>query len=103
MGLSHGDGDIFLNVADGRFKRVFCGNALLRDGFLMVKSWWNAGERWSKNDLKSGREKHATFFGFIFAFCRFGELGTESLSSTSRAVMVEGKHLENRALNVIGC
>jgi hypothetical protein len=35
---------------------VFCGGFRKKRGaergFLMVKSWWNAGERWSENHLK---------------------------------------------------
>jgi hypothetical protein len=30
-------------------------------GFLMVKSWWNAGERWSENDLKSATKNTPLF------------------------------------------
>jgi hypothetical protein len=35
-----------------RFCRGFCKKRGAERGFLMVKSWWNAGERWSENDLK---------------------------------------------------
>jgi hypothetical protein len=37
-------------------------------GFLMVKSWWNAGERWSEDDLnlpvKNTPHLSDLFFGF---------------------------------------
>jgi hypothetical protein len=43
----------------------------------MVKSWWNAGERWSENDLKSTLK---IFHGFqvyfwAFPFWEWEELG----------------------------
>jgi hypothetical protein len=44
---------------------VFCGGFREKRGaergFLMVKSWWNAGERWSENDLKSATKNTPLF------------------------------------------
>jgi hypothetical protein len=34
------------------FAGVFAKNGVQNVVFLMVKSWWNAGERRSENDLK---------------------------------------------------
>ena len=35
------------------FLRGFCENVVPDCGFLMVKLWWNAGERWSEDGLNS--------------------------------------------------
>jgi hypothetical protein len=44
-------------------------------GFLMVNLWWNAGERWSENDLNSPR-KICHIFRFIFWAFPFWENGS---------------------------
>src|SRR6266568_2342772 len=44
-----------------------------RDGvFLMVNLWWNAGERWSENDLNSPAENMSHFLDLFFGLSRFG-------------------------------
>jgi hypothetical protein len=42
----------FSGVVSWRFCGGFCKKRRAERGFLMVKSWWNAGKRWSENDLK---------------------------------------------------
>jgi hypothetical protein len=67
----------FSGVGNLRFCRGFCEKRCAERGFLMVKSWWNAGERWSENDLKSTLK---IFHGFqvyfwAFPFWEWEELG----------------------------
>jgi hypothetical protein len=48
------------------FLQGFWENVAADRGFLMVKSWWIAGERWSENGLRSGARNMPLFFGIIF-------------------------------------
>ena len=68
----------------------FCEKRGAERGFLMVRSWWNAGERWSENDLKSAT-KNTPFFRFIFGLFPFwesadysGRSGSDDLHPTLR-------------------
>src|ERR1700757_1464933 len=47
------------------FLQGFLGNVAADRGFLMVKSWGIAGERWSENDLKSGAKNMPLFSEFF--------------------------------------
>jgi hypothetical protein len=72
-----GGGFLFFRRGNLRFCRGFCEKRCAERGFLMVKSWWNAGERWSENDLKSTLK---IFHGFqvyfwAFPFWEWEELG----------------------------
>jgi hypothetical protein len=41
--------------------------------FLMVKSWWNAGERWSENDLRLTSNNTPLSFDLFLEFPVLGE------------------------------
>jgi hypothetical protein len=51
----------FSGVVEFVFCRGFREKRGAQRGFLMVKSWWNAGERWSENDLKLATENTPLF------------------------------------------
>jgi hypothetical protein len=70
--LRDGLAAIFMGVVDCRFCTVFCENVVLLCGFLMVKSWWNAGKRWSEDGLKSPAKDTPHF---LYLFLRFPVLG----------------------------
>jgi hypothetical protein len=61
-------------------------------GFLMVRSWWNAGERWSENDLKSAPKNTPLFRFYFWAFPFWesagdsGRSGSDDLHPTLRKV-----------------
>jgi hypothetical protein len=58
-------GLFFLGWLEWCFCRGFWENVAADRGFLVVKSWWIAGERWSGNDLKSGA-KNTPLFSELF-------------------------------------
>jgi hypothetical protein len=62
----------FSGVVESLFCRGFLQKRGAERGFLMVKSWWNAGERWSENDLKSA-SKNTPSFRIFFGLSRFGK------------------------------
>jgi hypothetical protein len=58
----------FLIAVNGYFCRGFCKNVVPDRGFLMVNLWWNAGERWSENDLNLPRKICHIFQIYFWAF-----------------------------------
>jgi hypothetical protein len=77
MGTRQVSFSFFLAWSSSCFCRGFREKRGAERGFLMVKSWWNAGKRWSENDLKSTLK---IFHGFqvyfwAFPFWEWEELG----------------------------
>jgi hypothetical protein len=60
-----------LGVLELCFCRGFRENEVADGGFLMVNLWWNAGERWSENDLNLPA-KIFHFSRIYFGFSHFG-------------------------------
>jgi hypothetical protein len=64
----------FLAWWNSCFCRGFCKKRGAERGFLMVKSWWNAGKRWSENDLKLALKNMPLFLDLFSEFSRFGKV-----------------------------
>jgi hypothetical protein len=86
----------FSGVGNLRFCRGFCEKRCAERGYLMVKSWWNAGKRWSENDLKSALK---IFHGFQVYFLGFpvlgmGRVGLTAHDSSHNKVILAGNVMD---------
>jgi hypothetical protein len=71
-GPGHDLTGFFKFVVEQRFCRGLYKNLLVNRGPLMVNLWWNAGKRWSENDLISASKNTPCFSDL---FLRFPVLG----------------------------
>ena len=67
--------NFFLLWWSSLFAGVFVKNGAQNVVFLMVKSWWNAGKRWSENDLKSASKNTPLSLDLFLGFPVLGKRG----------------------------